>query len=735
MSIIKGSGLLKKMFCGILAATMLFAAGCSQNTPQASDSQIQTKGRYQESSVPMPGDRNGVAVGMWVHTNGTMDYLVKDSLDNSAAFRHYRSNDGQDWTEESADWSKQLSGKEEFFTTSEDGTLFYIENKSTDPKGLSGPYEFWKAPLNGTPQMMNLTSLSTYDQKNAQVNIRAFEAFPQNRLLVSGVFISGPNTGNNFAILYNSQDGTKIADLDNFFSDTYSANQNTLFSVTRDGEVSAVALSDGHKSDQYSASLSSNEPIMQFTVDKDGNIYYLTKTGLNKLITGGSIAETIMNSSEFSFGSPAYVCTYLGLNVNGDFYMTLNSPDAQNGTLGALFRYHYNQDIPSVPDKTLTVFSLNDSTIVRAAVTTFQQKNPDVLVNFEAAFSNGSSDPTAVQDALSQLNTKLLAGNGPDVLILDGMPWESYANKGFLEDLNGKVSTDGVFQAAAKAFVRDGKTFAVPVQCSLPVLFGKTSELDKINSLDDLVAEAKTPGQTLLAADNLRELFNILYAASSPALMDTKTGVNTEALSKFLTSLKGIADIDGVSSKDAPAPTIDPDNIEYLKAGLTSFTGGTARLGYIQLEDVGMISFSLGSGEENGMKILPGLSQNAFLPKTEAAIVSNSKQKDLAAGFINTMLSPALQEYNTHDGLPVLMEAADKQIQANNDMNVKNGFQALDINMSQVLGGLSTAVVQDPIVTEKVYDSAKQYCAGGLTLDAAISKIQQDLNQYLQEKQ
>lgn len=36
-----------------------------------------------------------------------------------------------------------------------------------------------------------------------------------------------------------------------------------------------------------------------------------------------------------------------------------------------------------------------------------------------------------LEDALKTLSTDILAGNGPDVLILDGMPVDSYVEKEF----------------------------------------------------------------------------------------------------------------------------------------------------------------------------------------------------------------------------------------------------------------------------------------------------------------
>ena len=43
-------------------------------------------------------------------------------------------------------------------------------------------------------------------------------------------------------------------------------------------------------------------------------------------------------------------------------------------------------------------------------------------------------------DALKTLNTEIAAGNGPDVILLDGLPVESYIEKGLLEDISDVIS-------------------------------------------------------------------------------------------------------------------------------------------------------------------------------------------------------------------------------------------------------------------------------------------------------
>mgnify|MGYP002243277550 CR=1 FL=1 len=51
-----------------------------------------------------------------------------------------------------------------------------------------------------------------------------------------------------------------------------------------------------------------------------------------------------------------------------------------------------------------------------------------------------TSGSTTVSDTIRALNTELLGGNGADLLVLDGLPAESYIEKGILEDMKDFLS-------------------------------------------------------------------------------------------------------------------------------------------------------------------------------------------------------------------------------------------------------------------------------------------------------
>ena len=60
----------------------------------------------------------------------------------------------------------------------------------------------------------------------------------------------------------------------------------------------------------------------------------------------------------------------------------------------SLEHYVYDEDVPSVPEQTLTVFGLTKSDTVQQAITQFQKANPDVQVEFSSLGKAGNEVTT-----------------------------------------------------------------------------------------------------------------------------------------------------------------------------------------------------------------------------------------------------------------------------------------------------------------------------------------------------
>ena len=101
-------------------------------------------------------------------------------------------------------------------------------------------------------------------------------------------------------------------------------------------------------------------------------------------------------------------------------------------------------------------------------------------------------DRLTAEDAIKALNTEIMAGNGPDVIMLDGLPIESYLAKGMLEDLSENLKAaeekEEFFDNITRVYEQDGKIYAIPTRFLIPLLMGNEEFVSNIQDLSSLSA-------------------------------------------------------------------------------------------------------------------------------------------------------------------------------------------------------------------------------------------------------
>ena len=179
-------------------------------------------------------------------------------------------------------------------------------------------------------------------------------------------------------------------------------------------------------------------------------IYVAFSKGLYRHVIGGAAMEQVIDGNLTSLGDPQMGKG--GLAVLADDEFAVLYPTTK------LCRYVYDGTIPTVPEEEIRIYSLTEDYTVRQAVSLFQREHPEVYVRYEMGMSG--SDGMTEDAALDCLNTELLSGNGPDLLVLDGLPGSSYRRKGVLADVSGLVDSmageSALLSNIVDAFREDG---------------------------------------------------------------------------------------------------------------------------------------------------------------------------------------------------------------------------------------------------------------------------------------
>jgi ABC-type glycerol-3-phosphate transport system substrate-binding protein len=519
--------------------------------------------------------------------------------------------------------------------------------------------------------------------------------------------------------------------------------ENTLALADDDKrEISLYDLTTGEKTDARAFDALDNSTYVG--LDKDGPLLgdatgiYRWENGGWKMVVDGGLTSLVMPTLtiEGLFGDGA-----------GAYYAFL-SGDTFAGDGAQLLRFRFDESLPAEPSATLNVFSLNDSETVRMAVGAFQRKNPSVRVNLEVGLEEGGAATT--EDVVRALNTRLIAGKGPDVLILDGLPIQSYIEKGVLKDITelaGKQS--GLMQNLTSAYAKDGKIYGLPALFALPAMVGEKQALAKLTSLDALlnaVRETARPGSVpaLSAPDALYDentgMLMDYYETCAGGFTNAGGSLNEAALAKYLSDMLALSDILKESAPEAgdESMMIGISNGRRLASmnprAIMEVAQGDASACVQQFSS--MVSLLVVSsymdsyrGETEGMELVSLFWQHQFTPRCGAGVVSAGKQQELAEKFVALLLSSEVQDGNLFDGFPVNRAS----LQGTLDKLKKNGGKLDDTGFLALCDSLTTPLFTDETVKAAVTAQMKSLLDGSMTPEQAAAKIVADTRLYLAE--
>lgn len=350
-----------------------------------------------------------------------------------------------------------------------------------------------------------------------------------------------------------------------------------------------------------------------------------------------------------------------------------------------LMHYVFDPNTPTNPDTELTVFSLKDNSTIRQTIGEFQRRNPNVRVNFRVALDENASATT--EDIIRSLNTEILSGNGPDILLLDGLPVDSYIEKGVLTDITAlidrMVAENGLMSNLMGAYARDGKIYGAPARFTLPVMMGKPDEVASVTSLEALLklteaGEKDDPPflrapQTLWDEDGTGMLMEFYDVSASSFL--SQDGVDETALADYFRTVLALDESVKrytPESNDAALTMVafvsSNGGYEIVDIGASELQAGLARFHCTTLSGIyGLENICSNLSRMNyGLDSLFGRGQ--YTPVGAVGILSTSSQQELATSFVEMMLSPTVQDSYLSDGFPVNGSSLEKLVPGDTDI-------------------------------------------------------------------
>lgn len=451
----------------------------------------------------------------------------------------------------------------------------------------------------------------------------------------------------------------------------------------------------GEKSNHYPTFINSGS--------KD-TLYYYTTLGLYAYDMKSEKANMIIDSGISTFGDSE--SQLMGLIEKGEKNFLAIFSEWENGGI-AVINYTYNPDIPSVPENQLVVYSLLENNAIRQAISSYAKEHPDTYVKYEIGLNYG--DGVTQSDALKTLNTEIMAGNGPDVVILDGLTAESYIEKGLLEDMsdiiNPLVEDGTIFKNIADAYTNDGKIYQIPTSFKYPILLGNKEDVDSVSDLNSLVELTKklstqTDKRIFDNYFNAKSLvYSLYYLYGNDWLNDDNT-INEEALNNFFTKanemygylqtneeayakamedkysqLEGYDDgfnmsvdseeyideeVDGEYSEEDYEDLYEVYDLQYYlnpsiyaDSFLFERTSSLSMGGISGTYDYGTLVTVLNSSPDVSYKVLTRGEENIFIPSNIVGINAKGKNKDQAKEIVASLLNGNSSERYSSNGFSI----------------------------------------------------------------------------------
>lgn len=543
-----------------------------------------------------------------------------------------------------------------------------------------------------------------------------------------------------------------------------------LYAITQKG-VSIYSTEDGSElpKDHVLIQMIKENPLtswgygcfeIAFTQKDDRNLVYVNHQGLFYHQEQGSISEQLLDANN------SYLCdntiSFHGIESVGEAGYLVG---IHMGETSKLLKYTYDENAEAVVKKQLNIYALEDSELLRQVVSKYRIQYPDVLVQVTIGM-DGNSGITA-EEAIRTLNTEIMAGKGPDVLVLDGMPVESYIQKGMLVDISPVLEKvekeDGLFINIKEVYTKNGKAYSMPSRFLMEVVEGEEKAVTAASTLPELAAYAKKLAQGgnggIFPEIGAKGILMELYQADSVNWLGEDGTIQEESLKNYLEAARTIYNVERFSAQGAYEEF-------YESFESVCEIGGTAQVYVVdRLTGWNQIAFgTLGSvsGYREMLSIeakIGGINelwntgeQKSFLPYLMMGIVSTTEKQQEAEDFLKIMFSKECGEISGC-GFPVNRAAYNSQcdVLLSREDTAKEttsytlgdgteiSYETLKLSKDNIkqltskIESLNEAVITDRVIQDFVLEEGMKYLKQEQSLEETVTEIMQKANLYLAE--
>ncbi|WP_099204345.1 extracellular solute-binding protein [Scatolibacter rhodanostii] len=509
----------KRILSGVLATALLLSGCSSENSGKDGASATKTstegweKGAYVGKNVtPEELSFMNSMSAFKKLTDGKIvayDYSMTQKIESADNAETWQKSDGpgKQFVPESDD-IKAISDAETLNmpTIDENGVVYSVfgESSNTYTKKENWKLQLKKITTDGTISDLVIKQIDELNQAGESIELNKMISLAPDKLYIQFVHgavyeqfeengYSQVDGGTSVNAVFNPETGEKLYDLPEDLTygnaDIVTDKENLYYlsALNETAELVVANLQSGAESKRLATTLSgSNSYNSKIAISDTGKIYIANNDGIYEIDKESSELKLKAKGSKLPLGNPDYYAsTFMALS-DEEFLSYGYGDSAQE-----LWRYYYDPEASYNPNAVLTIWTLTDSDYsstnnLQYLTSAFLQQHPEADINIETGIvDTGMSDSSAnIDEAIKQLNTRLLTGEAPDILLLDGTPISKYAKEGLLLNLDGKVDTSDMYGTFGEQMKTEKGLFYVPTTFSFYTLVTDDQEIIKADTYE-----------------------------------------------------------------------------------------------------------------------------------------------------------------------------------------------------------------------------------------------------------
>ncbi len=454
--------------------------------------------------------------------------------------------------------------------------------------------------------------------------------------------------------LFSADDGSKIKDVDTSeYNDSDSGNYFQLF---KKGDGSIVGA------------LSTGEDFLFYTLDLDaGTVAPIENAKISQYkytINSGAGYDLFLSDSEAIYGynigdqEPTMLMNYVDSDISSyGIYQIVGAseksflclvPNDESYVLAMMNKV----DPSDVKDKkTITLGCNYIDYDVRSQVVKFNKASDEYRIVI-SDYSKFDTEENNYSGGATKLNTDIVSGNVPDILVLDNdMPVDSYIAKGLFQDLTDYFTNDedlkkiNYLENVMNVFKTDGKMYKLIPSFYIETVAAATEDVGEVNTwtidqLEKLVKDKNIEYKNIFGPLTREDVFDMALSLGGSQFIDwskQKCSYNSDA---FIHLLELVNEFPA----DLPEDDLYADSSAYWRDGKALaarfYLSGFSDYNYEAKGSYGKDISLVGFPSDNG-------SGAAIFPNLQLTISSTSSVKDGCWQFIRYFLTEEYQ--NTID--------------------------------------------------------------------------------------